>query len=217
MASQPLEILWEDTDFLAINKPAGLNSQPVGNLKKENVFDLLRAKQEIYLHHRLDKETSGIMLFGKTPQSNPVLSKMFQNHELIRTYWALAKPLPHNQPWIVENFLRSYKERGRMKQQVRKSSGDFAKTEFRIVQKFQKATLVEARPHTGRMHQIRIHLAGPGYPIWGDSIYGGQCEWAPRLMLHALSLEFEHPFSKEKLVIPCPLAKDFKNVLEKLE
>lgn len=218
LASQ-LEILWEDSDFLAIHKPAGINSQPSVDRKKENIYDLLKSEREIYLHHRLDKDTSGVMLFGKTTRSNPVLSQMFQNHEFIRTYWALTKPIK-NQPsghWFVENYLRSYKERGRLKQQARKSGGDYAKTHFQLLKNYEKASLVEAKPMTGRMHQIRIHLAGPGAPIWGDSLYGGKCDWVPRLMLHALSLEFVHPFSKEKLVIQCPLAKDFRTVLEKLE
>lgn len=213
-----LEVLYEDADLIAIFKPAGLNSQPSVDRKKHNVFDLLTAShKEVYLHHRLDKDTSGVMILSKSKRANKPMGEMFQEHRFTRTYLALCKGNQLPGSWDVENYLRSYKHKGQLKQQVRKSGGDYAKTHFRLLDSFQECALVEAQPHTGRMHQIRIHLAAPGNPILGDVLYGGKSTLVPRLMLHALRMEFKHPVTGQDVSIEAPLAKDFETILEKLK
>ncbi|MFP5518913.1 MAG: RluA family pseudouridine synthase [Bdellovibrionia bacterium] len=216
MATQSLQILFEDDDLLAVFKPSGLNSQPTVDKKKANVYDLLKKEKEVYLHHRLDKETSGVMLLGKSKRANKPLGEMFQQHSFVRTYWALAKKKDYPESWCVENYLRQFRHKGQLKQQVRKSGGDYAKTEFKKLEEFDNSLLIQAQPITGRMHQIRIHLACEQTPIWGDNLYGGKCDWVPRLMLHAYTMEFTHPFSHERLIIRAPLAKDFETVLHNL-
>lgn len=222
-----LPILFEDDDLIIINKPSGLNSQPSHDRRLPDAFTGLQKQlntKNIFLHHRIDKDTSGILLLGKSKQANKPLSEMFQNHQFERIYLALTKPgnkpLPAN-AWTVENYLRPYKEGKIMKQQVRNSGGDYAKTDFQTLDANQKACLILAKPHTGRMHQIRVHLAVDRRPIWGDRIYGGRPtaelqNLIPRLMLHAWKMNFIHPITNSAIEVTAPLPSDFQQALDKL-
>ncbi len=227
-----IPIIYEDADIIIVNKPSGLNSQPSHDKRLPDVYSLLTkkfiGKGQVYLHHRIDKETSGILLLGKSKQANKPLTDMFREHQFERTYLAITKPLStvaaakSEKNWTVENYLRTYKDGKIMKQQVRKSGGDFSKTEFQMLDSNSKSCLILAKPFTGRMHQIRIHLATNQLPIWGDKIYGGRPtvelqNSIPRLMLHAWKMNFKHPITQTPMEITAQLPADFKNAVQILD
>ena len=220
-------IIFEDEYFLAAEKPAGLPSQATVDKTRADFFTELskQLKEErgadtyLALHHRLDRDTSGVMIFAKTKEANTPLASLFKEHKIQKTYVCFTKKVPSREPWQVRNFLaeapRTNKKPARMT--AVNSGGQAAHTLFEVIEKLQKGFFVQARPKTGRMHQIRVHLSESGCGIFGDDLY--PCPTVPkppRLMLHAESLEFIHPFTKEKIFIECPLPQDmidFGNLL----
>lgn len=222
-----LTILFEDEYFLIALKPAGLPSQPTVDKSRPDFFSLLKKQLQsergpdfyLGLHHRLDRDTSGVMIFAKTKQANLPLANLFKTHQIQKTYLCLTQPGKCPDQWEEKNFLNQVRDpvTKKMKMKSVRSGGQPAQTQFRLVEKLKKGLLIEARPLTGRMHQIRVHLAEKGLGIFGDDIY--PClknPQAPRLMLHAFSLEFTHPFTLKKMKIETPLPKDiedFKNHL----
>lgn len=214
------EILFEDDDILAANKPAGLPSQPTLDKSRKDFYTLLKEQliqrdgPEAYLalHHRLDRDTSGIMLFAKSKRANLPIANLFKGRDIQKTYWCLinAKNLPEK--WEVKNFLAPFddKKTKRSKMHSVHSGGAPALTSFALLQKLKRGQLIEASPKTGRMHQIRVHLSEFQRGIYGDDLYHSpQVPKPPRLMLHARSLEFTHPLSGEPLKIEAPLPQDF--------
>lgn len=206
-------ILFEDEYFLAVDKPAGLPSQATLDPKRPHLFgELRRTYPGLALHHRLDRDTSGVMLFAKIKEANIPLAEMFEKHHIQKTYRCLCARKAGPAQFRVENYLapfsRSRKERQRMI--LVQSGGQRAETEFQVLETYSQGSLVEARPLTGRMHQIRVHLSSRGMGIFGDDLYASpKTPAAPRLMLHAFSLEFVHPFSRQNTRIEAPLPKDF--------
>jgi RluA family pseudouridine synthase len=215
-----IPVVYEDEDLLAVNKPAGLPTQAGQDPRRANLYALLQEsrKEKLFLHHRLDKDTSGVLLLGRHPRANKGLTDLFREHRLTKIYWALAKK-PANEDvdaFTVKDHLAPV--RGSNKQLMRmvrvKSGGRFAETHFRRLNSLARADLWEARPLTGRTHQIRVHLAGTGRPIWGDFLYGGKSSEVPRLLLHARSLELAHPVTGKPLKIEAPLPADFSSILK---
>ncbi len=223
-------ILFEDEWLIAVDKPSGLPTQPTVDEARENLFGVIkrflaeREKQtQVYLglHHRLDRDTSGVVLLAKSRDANPGLASLFSAHRIEKKYLALtwrAAELPP-QAWNVKNYL------GRLSKSQRfgavRAGGDFAHTEFRLLETFPKGLLIEARPLTGRTHQIRVHLTEGGLPIFGDSVYGRNPSdpkdfIAKRTMLHAASLRFNHPLTQKEIFIESPLPDDFSKCLERL-
>ncbi len=216
-----IPILYEDQDILAVAKPAGLSTQASFDPRKENLYSLLqeRRAEKLFLHHRLDKDTSGVILFGRHPRANKGLTDLFRDHQIQKTYWALAKKgkSHSSHEWTVRDHLAPV--RGSNKNKMRmvrvKSGGWPAETSFRRLESFLDSEWIEALPKTGRTHQIRVHLAFEGQPILGDPLYGGRSSFVPRLLLHARSLEFAHPVTKEKQKIEAPIPDDFQALLER--
>ena len=206
------DIIFEDRDLIAINKPSGLPTQKTQNPDKKNLVDELsklltrRDKKVPYLalHHRLDAGTSGSILLAKSKSINSGLSDLFQNRKIKKTYLAVAdnfqrKELaPH---WTVENHLKSYRQ-GAFKKSKSAKTGLEAKTEFKILERWGKYLFLECKPYTGRLHQIRVHLSEMKLPIMGDFLYNRKRSKCP-LMLHAKSLEFIHPKTKKLLHLAC--------------
>jgi 23S rRNA pseudouridine955/2504/2580 synthase len=217
-SSEDIPILFEDEFIVLVNKPANLPSQPTVDKKRADLFTLLQKKfHTLFLHHRLDKDTSGVILFSKSKKANGPLTEMFRSHGFEKTYWALTKPadifLPH---WCIENHLVARRKDGKSVKMFRtESGGDFAYTAFSLLASSPEAHWVEAKPLTGRTHQIRVHLLHSGASILGDSLYGGKDPQVPRLMLHASSLQFAHPVTGEKLKITAPPPPDFQTLLTK--
>jgi RluA family pseudouridine synthase len=221
------KILFEDDYFLAADKPAGLPCQATVDKTRPSFFTELHKQLKaergddtyLALHHRLDRDTSGVMIFAKAKAANTPLADLFKEHRIQKTYVCFTKKAPKVTSWEVKNFLaeapRTNKERAKM---IAVNSGGLpAHTHFEIIEKLLKGFFILARPKTGRMHQIRVHLSGEGYGIFGDDLY--PCPTVPpppRLMLHAESLEFIHPFTQEKIFIESPLPQDmidFGNLL----
>jgi 23S rRNA pseudouridine1911/1915/1917 synthase len=228
-------ILLEDEAILAINKPAGLLVLPDrydhGLL---NLYDLLKETfGNIFVVHRIDRETSGVVLFAKTSEVHAQLNTAFEQRQVQKKYRAivigtsLADSGSINLP-ILEN------ERGVRRMKIDSKNGKEARTDYVVLEKFNGYTLVEARPHTGRTHQIRVHLSAIGLPILADPLYGNGLgfllstikrnyrekeEEQPllgRTALHAFSLLFKHPITNENILIESPLPKDMEAVVKAL-
>lgn len=216
----PLEILFEDEFLLVLNKPAGLPSQPTVDKRRPDLFTLIKTQknsEQIFLHHRLDRDTSGVILFSKSKAANGPLTEMFRQHQFQKTYWALAQAQENLQDsWEVKNHLVARRKDGKSVKMFRtESGGDFAHTRFRKLAANSHASLIEAEPLTGRTHQIRVHSLHSKASILGDSLYGGKDPRVPRLMLHAKILAFPHPLTQKKLQIEAPLPADFQTLLDK--
>lgn len=216
-----IPVLFEDEFILAVDKPPGLPTQAGMDPRRPNLYSVLQEKrgEKLYLHHRLDKDTSGVLILGRHPRANKGLTDLFREHRLQKTYWALTKPGKTEETRIaVSDHLAPV--RGSNRQLMRmvkvKSGGWKAETDLRRLEKTGRAELWEALPKTGRTHQIRVHLAGTGRPILGDFLYGGKSSEVPRLLLHAKALAFQHPVTGDELRIEAPLPKDFTTLLEKL-
>lgn len=212
-----LKILFEDQDLVAIEKPAGLPSQPTLDRRRKNIFDLLKLQRpdiSIFLHHRLDLDTSGIMLFGKSERINKPLGELFKNHEIQKTYvfWAKKGREIKISEWTVKNHLAPVKGSNKqiMRMVVVKSGGWAAETDFKLLQETEEAYLIEAKPKTGRTHQIRVHTAQDRRPILGDRLYGGKSEQTSRMLLHAHKLSFVHPITGGQMELISPIPNDFK-------
>ena len=222
-------ILFEDEDLIAVDKPPGLPTQPTLDEARDNLYAAVKkflaerdrlVQPYVGLHHRLDRDTSGVVLFTKRKEANAGIAAAFSEHWARKTYNALTvRPgqLPETD-WDVKNYLGKAPGTGKRTRftEVR-SGGDFAHTDFKRIEILPRALWVEARPLTGRTHQIRVHLSEAGLPILGDSTYGMESAnrgGVPRLMLHALKLEFPHPLTQAKIAVESPIPADFKACLD---
>jgi 23S rRNA pseudouridine1911/1915/1917 synthase len=223
----PEGILFEDADLIAVSKPPGLPSHPTVDEARDNLFIAVtrflkkRDGDAPYLgiHHRLDRDTSGIVLFTKSRQVNTAIAESFSRHQVVKIYQALTiAPARVKVPeeWTIRHYLGkvSAKSKRAIYGAVR-SGGDFAETSFRIIEHHPHGIWIEAIPKTGRTHQIRVHLAEYGLPILGDDLYRLQKinDPAPRLMLHASQLRFPHPLTRAEISVKSPLPEDFKQCL----
>jgi 23S rRNA pseudouridine1911/1915/1917 synthase len=223
------QILHEDEFLIVVDKPAGLPTQPTLDEARINLFSAVKkflssrdGKPDPYLalHHRLDRDTSGVILFAKDKRANAGVSELFSQHIARKVYQALTL-LPGGatklEPrWTIKNYLAKAPGSGkRARFTAVRSGGDFAETEVEVLARLKGGLHVEARPKTGRTHQIRVHLSEAGLPILGDSLYGAgaAAEKAPRVMLHAVSLTFPHPIHKTEITVKSPLPEDFTQCL----
>jgi len=216
----PDSVLFEDDYLIAINKPAGLPTQPTLDEARLNLFAALQKyvrerdknpQAYIGLHHRLDRDTSGVVLFTKRKEANAGVADLFSKHLAQKEYRALTtgSRIPE-QKFEIKNHLKRAPGKHSRFTAVR-SGGDFAHTLFETVGEVSKGIWeFKAWPRTGRTHQIRVHLSEHGYPIIGDLNYGG-AQTRFRLMLHARSLTFKHPVTGADLVIESPIPKDFED------
>jgi 23S rRNA pseudouridine1911/1915/1917 synthase len=220
----PLEILYEDDDIVAVNKPSGMVVYPAaGHAHGTLVQGLLYGGRQLAsvgaperpgVVHRLDKETSGVIIFAKSDSAYYALVKQFKERAMEKLYLALARGLLQEETGEIEAPLgRDPRHRKRIG--VRAYGGRPAHTTFRVLRRFEdeNVTFLEARPHTGRTHQIRVHLAAIGHPIVGDPLYGPrdrQRKRAPRLMLHAWKLAFTHPGTGERVELTAPPPPEFR-------
>ena len=224
--SRPLQKLFEDEWLLVIDKPAGLVVHPGAGEKQETVLDIFRfnypqindmADQERPgIVHRLDKDTSGVLILAKTEDALQAMQELFQAREMQKTYLALVKGhLRFRNGTIDLPLARSLKNRARFEvPREERADQREAITDFSVIRAFEKFTFVRLMPHTGRTHQLRVHLAHFGNPVLGDILYGNRKELGfPRLALHALRIEFIHPFSGEPLRVTSPLPVDLRQYM----
>jgi len=233
----PLDVLYEDEAILVLNKPAGLVVHPApGHWSGTLVNALLHhfnsphgslstigGKERPGLVHRLDKETSGVMVVAKTDEAHRFLAAQFKHHSITRVYEALAWGAIKKPEGMIELAIgRDVKERKKFS--ARTARPKASATVYRVVQRLGKlATLVELSPRTGRTHQIRVHLAALGHPVLGDPTYGGrkvrelEGVMIPRVMLHARTLGFLHPTTGRHVGHTSPLPLDMSAVIDALE
>ncbi|HEY4255830.1 MAG TPA: RluA family pseudouridine synthase [Candidatus Udaeobacter sp.] len=219
----PLEILFEDDDLIVINKPAGLTVHPGAGQRQHTLVNALLShcitlsgiggKERPGIVHRLDKETSGCLVVAKNDVAHRELSKQFAARTAEKIYLALvAGKLRKAAGVIEENIGRHPVHRQRMR--VTSLRGRAAKTEYRVIRSSDQASLVECRLHTGRTHQIRVHLHHLGHPVLGDKVYAARfAENFPRQILHAWKLGFYHPRIGEWKNFEAPLPADFQQAV----
>ena len=224
----PLKVLHEDEDIVVIDKPAGLVVHPgAGNLAGTLANALLHRFPEIAkvglperpgIVHRLDKDTSGVMVAALSARAYESLLDQFKRHEVVKTYLGLV-------------YGRISAPEGRIRWPIGRHATDGkrisvktrhprdAETFFKVLRVFKDTTLLEIRPLTGRTHQIRVHLAAAGHPVAGDALYGRKkaARRFPRLFLHAHTLSFVHPGTGERVEFSSPLPPELDSVLAKLE
>ncbi len=248
----PLEIIFEDNNLLVVNKPAGMVTHPAyknysGTLvnallyymqNSSSTLSSLNGFERAGIVHRLDKNTSGLLVIAKDEETHRRLSKLFMYHNIEREYWAIVWGHFHNKKGIIEKSLgRSQKDR---KKVVVRSDGRNAVTEYEVLREFEFLSLVKLILRTGRTHQIRVHMHSIGHPVFGDPEYGGRkphslkpagnahtrslrddtikqlLNLMPRQSLHAKVLGFIHPLTGEHKRFESELPCDMKELIEKL-
>lgn len=208
-----LRVLYEDADVIAVDKPAGLTAQPTEGRVGGSLVDLVSAHlgREAGLVHRLDKETSGVTVFGKSPEATSALAAEFRDGRARKRYVAATGPgLPPS--GTVDLPLSKDPSRPGRWRATRAANGVPALTDFRTLSVGPEFCVVELLPHTGRTHQLRAHLTALGAPILGDARYGGAKRAggveAPRCLLHAQALELGHPRTGQVIRVEAPVPED---------
>ena len=215
----PRRILFRDAWLLAYDKEGGIPCQATPYDAHNNLYAALgaylsgksRAPVYLGLHHRLDKDTSGVMIFSVSRKANRALADAFRLRKVEKSYRAVVSGNPGQEAWIEKTPIT------RKQGQYICALGDDGKeaiTEFRVLQRRQELCLVEAIPRTGRTHQIRLHLALRGLPILGDIQHKGRPY--SRLMLHAQGLGLDHPVTGGRLIVEAPLPEEFEKALGRL-
>lgn len=209
-------ILYVDESVIAYNKPPGVLSDSI------SLADALKKQfGDVILLHRLDKETSGILLFARTPSAAEAIETLFKKRLVHKTYLAIIDGIPAQVGGVIDNYLGKVAtfQGQTLWGEVPKERGLHAKTSWHIEKKGTEAALVVCHPETGRTHQIRVHLSGMGHAILGDHQYGRtfRCRYqAPRILLHAAEVVFDHPLNKKQLKISAPLPEDFQQTIKLL-
>lgn len=243
----PLNIVFEDDHLLVVNKPAGMVVHPAhenwtGTLVNalvyhfQNLPNMKGNEGKPGLVHRIDKDTSGLLVIAKTEQAMTALALQFFHHTIERTYWALVWGVPDPLEGTVNvNLGRSPKDRRVTIAFPDGSIGRHAITHFKVLKSLRYVSLVQCKLETGRTHQIRAHMKFIGHPLFNDEMYGGSAivkgtvftkykqfvencfKIIPRQALHAKTLGFIHPFTKEYLQFDTDLPEDFEKAMKKWE
>ena len=224
----PIDIIYEDDDIIVVNKPKGMvvhpaNGNPDGTLVNaimaicKDSLSGIGGEIRPGIVHRLDKDTSGLLIVAKNDRAHVNMSEEIKNHEVKKTYIALVRGVvKENEATIDMPIGRSTSDRKKM---AVMKTGRNAVTHIKVLKRYNKYTLLQVNIETGRTHQIRVHLSYIGYPIIGDCTYSngknefgvvGQC-------LHAKCLEFKHPITGAEMKLEAPLPKYFEEIIQKLD
>ncbi len=211
-----MKIVYEDDHLIIADKPAGLPVLPDG-WEKDAPY-LVKSLEEqfgkIFIVHRLDKITSGVMVFARDAVTHRTLNIQFENREAQKTYHAIVEGNPNWDQKVAKHPLRAnvgHKHRT----MVDDKRGKPSETRFRVIRRYQESALVEAKPMTGRTHQIRVHAYALGHPLVEDVLYGARDIYGlPHPMLHAQSLLFIHPATNETVKFSAPHPTDFEEALK---
>ena len=223
----PIEVVYEDKDIIVVNKPKGLvvhpaNGNPDGTLVNaimaicKDSLSGIGGEIRPGIVHRLDKDTSGLLIVAKNDKAHINMSEQIKNHEVEKTYIALVKGIvKENEATINMPIGRSPKDRKKM---AVVKTGKEAITHFKVLERFYKenCTLLEVKIETGRTHQIRVHLSQIGYPVVGDTTYSnGKNKWnIEGQCLHAKSLKFKHPITGKEMFLEAKLPKYFEDIIK---
>ncbi len=221
----PLDIRYEDDYLIIVNKPSGMVVHPApGNYHHTLVNALLNKFQLSNLDHtrpgivhRIDKDTSGLMVVAKDDKTHDLLATMIKNKEVERIYIALVDGvIMHETGTIDAPIGRDMNNREKM--MVTDINSKDAITHFRVIKRYKDQTLIECKLETGRTHQIRVHMAYIGYPIYNDPIYGKRKKTTEfGQFLHSKSIRFIHPITKEEIYIESDIPKEFEDYLKTVE
>ncbi len=244
---QTIEVLYEDEHLVAVNKPAGLRVIPDSfNAALPNLLTMLESRyrkalgqegQQLWVVHRIDMHTSGVVIFARTPEMHRHLNRMFEHGEVQKTYWAVVRGHVQPREGRIDFPMAPHPSRSRM--MIISEKGKPARTDYRVLEEFEHFTLVEVYPRTGRTHQIRVHFQAIGNPLAIDPIYAKTLsidisnlkrdvvrkrhsldETPPALMqrltIHALRLSFTHPLTGKSFEVEAALPKDFRALLSAL-
>jgi 23S rRNA pseudouridine1911/1915/1917 synthase len=221
-----LSVLYEDTDLLVLNKPAGISVHPGAGRATGTLVNALLAhcknlsgiggRQRPGIVHRLDKGTSGCLVVAKNDYAHLALSKQFAARSVEKIYLALVAGKLRRNSGIIEAPIARHRVH-RKKMATTSKGGREARTDFRVVRSNAIASLLECRLHSGRTHQIRVHLQHLGHPILGDPVYGGRnARMCLRPMLHASKLSFDHPRTNARMHFTADLPDDFKAAMHEI-
>jgi len=218
MESQ-IKIIQQDESILVLNKPAGLPVLPDGWEKDAPYLVKMLEEQfgRIFIIHRLDKITSGVMVFARTAEAHRSLNIQFENREADKTYHAIVEGNPKWDEKITRfPLLANVGKKHRTV--VNDQKGKPSETRFRVLKQYQASALVEAKPMTGRTHQIRVHASALGHPLIGDILYGAsQTGLIQRPALHAYSLAFTHPETNKQISFTSEYPDDFVSALKRID
>ena len=223
----PLDILFEDDDLIVINKPAGLTVHPGAGQREHTLVNALLShcttlsgiggKERPGIVHRLDKETSGCLVVAKNDLAHRELSRQFADRTVEKIYLALVAGKLRKPAGVIEERIGRHPVH-RQRMSVTTKRGRTAKTEYRVVRSNEEASLIECRLHSGRTHQVRVHLHHLGHPVLGDKVYGVRLvKNFPRQMLHAWKLGFRHPQTGEWKQFQASVPDDFKEAVARTD
>lgn len=213
--TEGIELLYEDQHLVVIHKPEGLLSVSTAFEKKRTAHGALKLHyrpKEVHVVHRLDQETSGVMVFALTEEAKNGLKKLFEKHEIDRVYYAIIEGKPEKSSGTWETYL--YEDKGyKVHITDDPSRGERAITHYRLKGTHHRYSLLELSLETGKKNQIRVHCQHFGHPIVGDKKYGGKTNPLKRLGLHAQQLAFVHPVTHKKLQFSSPTPPIFEKIV----
>ncbi len=222
----PLDVVYEDHDVIVVNKPSGMIVHPSAGIYSGTLVNALlyhcddlssiNGVNRPGIVHRIDKETSGLLMVAKNDKAHRSLSAQLEEHSVIRRYVALVHGvIPHNKGRIVAPIGRDSDDRQKMA--VTDKNAKEAITNFTVLERFDDMTLIECRLETGRTHQIRVHMQYIGYPVYGDPKYGRRSDDTSHgQYLHAKILGFKHPTTGEQMLFEAKLPDYFEEKIEEL-
>ncbi len=214
-----LDIFYEDDDIVIVNKPEGLTVHPASGDKTgtlvngllfhfgENLSDK-NGDDRPGIVHRLDRDTSGLLLVAKNNTAHARLGRQFEKHTIYKKYIARVEGIVQFDQGMIDVPLERHRKYHDQRQVAKPGEGKEAVTLYQVLQRFKKTTLVALYPQTGRTHQLRVHMKHLGHPLLGDEKYGLTSNF-PRLALHAMAIGFEHPTMKEQIEFSCPAPEIF--------
>ncbi|HSA59175.1 MAG TPA: RluA family pseudouridine synthase [bacterium] len=224
-----LKVVYEDSDLLVVEKDAGIGCEPSSLAMRPSIVSIINAYLKrknphlkhhyLGLVHRLDRDTSGLMVYTKTKEANKITDQ-FKRHTIRRKYVAVVEGRIDKDQGRIEGFLKKSDLLGGGRKVALGTaySGQKAVTDFRVLERYGGATLVEINLNTGRTHQIRVQMASIGHPVVGDRIYGKEEDRIrfPRQALHAAYLKFHHPVTGQKMEFSSELPKDMRKLVDRL-
>ena len=221
-----LDVIFEDDDLLVLNKPAGIVMHPGAGHQAHTLVNALLAhcanlsgiggKERPGIVHRLDKETSGALVVAKNDATHRDLSSQFAARTMTKIYLALVAGILRKTSGVIDKAIARHPVH-RQRMSIARRQGRSAKTEYRVLRSGDEISLVECILHSGRTHQIRVHLHHLGHPVLGDKLYGGKRAGDfSRQMLHAWKLAFRHPRSGDEMSFEAPVPRDFAEAMRQI-